>query len=118
MNQRNSTIELSSSFQPEIRQGRVAGKTFIKKQIQTNLFLIRTILMVKKYMHENLKHTVIKYLVKKIKKYSHFQTIATNNSKYVSDFISNNTDSFMELLPNNTTHFPRHQIILTFSESY
>ena len=47
-------------------------------------------------------------------KYSHFQTITTNNSKHVSDFISNNTDSFIELLPNNTTHFPRHQAILTF----
>ena len=97
MNQRNSTIELSSSFQPEIRQGRVAGK---------------------KYLHEDLKHTVIKHLAKKIKKYSHFQIITTNNSKHVSDFISNNTVSFMELLPNNTTPFPRHQTILTFSESY
>ena len=47
-------------------------------------------------------------------KYSHFQTITTNNSKHVSDFISNNTDSFIELLPNNTTHFPRHQAILIF----
>ena len=74
--------------------------------------------MVKKHMHENLKHTVIKLLAKKIKKYSHFQTITTNNSNNVSDFISDNTDSFIELLPNNTTHFPRHQTILTFSESY
>ena len=74
--------------------------------------------MVKTYMHENLKHTVIKHLAKKIKTYSHFQTITTNNSKHVSDFISNSTDSFMGLLPNNTTHFPRHQTILTFSERY
>ena len=42
---------------------------------------------------------------KKIKKYSHFQTITINNRRYVSDFISNNIDTFMELLPNNTTHF-------------
>ena len=75
--------------------------------------------MVKKYMHENLKHIKNKkHLAKKIKKYSHFQTITTNNSKHVSDFISNNTDSVMELLPNNTIHFPRHQAVLTFSESY
>ena len=34
-----------------------------------------------------------------------------------SDFISNNTDIFMEFLPNNTTHVSRHETILTFSES-
>ena len=82
MNQRNSTIELSSSFQPEIRQGRVAGESFKKIRYRRNCFLIRAILMVKKYMHENLKHTVKKHLAKKIKKYSHFQTITTNNSKH------------------------------------
>ena len=70
-------------------------------------------------MHENLKHTVKKNLgKKKIKKYSHFQTITTNKSKHVPDFITNKTDIFMELLPNNTTNFSRHQTILTFSESY
>ena len=52
---------------------------------------------------------------KKNKKYSHFQTITTNNSKLVLDFISNNT--LMELLRNNTTHFSRYQTILTFSGS-
>ena len=52
-------------------------------------------------MHENLKHTVIKQLIKKLKKYSHFQKITTNNRKRVSDFISNNnTDIFREFLPN------------------
>ena len=57
--------------------------------------------MVKKYMHENLKHTVIKQLLKKLKKYSQFQKITTNNRKRVSDFISsNNTDIFREFLPN------------------
>ena len=34
------------------------------------------------------------------------------------NLISNITDTFSELLPNNTTHFSRHQSILTFSESY
>ena len=35
-----------------------------------------------------------------------------------SVFISNITDTFRELLPNNTTHISKHQTILTFSESY
>ena len=59
-----------------------------------------------KYIHEKLKHTVIKYLAKNLKsKKSHFQTITTNNSKRVSDFILNNTDTFMELLTNNITPY-------------
>ena len=66
-------------------------------------------------MHENLKHKVFG---QKIKKCSHFQTITTNSTKHVLDFISNNTDTLMELLPNNTTHFSRHQTKLIFSESY
>ena len=36
-------------------------------------------------MHENLKHTVTKHLAKNLKKYSHFQTITTNNRKRVPD---------------------------------
>ena len=56
LNQRNSTIELSSYFQPEIRQGRVAGKSFKKIRYRLDCLLIRAILMVKKYMHENLRH--------------------------------------------------------------
>ena len=32
--------------------------------------------------------------------------------------MSNITGTLKELLPNNTTHFSRHQAILTFSESY
>ena len=128
MNQRNSTIELSSSFQPEIRRGRVAGKSLKKIRYKQNCFLIRAILMVKKYIHENLQHTVKKHLSKKIKKYSHFQTITNDNSKHFFRFhnkqywhfrwvtpkqyytlfqTSNNTDTFRELLVNNTTHFPR-----------
>ena len=68
--------------------------------------------------HENLKHTVIKHLAKKLKKYSHFQTITTNHTKHVSDFISNNTETSRELLPNDTIHLSRHQTMLTFLESY
>ena len=84
--------------------------------------------MVKQYMHENLKHTLKKHLAKKIKKYSHFQAITTNNSKHFFRFhikqywhfhwvtpkqyytlfqTSNNTDIFRELLANNITHFAR-----------
>ena len=74
--------------------------------------------MVKKKKHENLKHTVIKHLPSKIKKYSHVQAVITDYSKHVSDFISNNSDTFMELLPSSTTHFTRHEKILTFSETY
>ena len=65
-------------------------------------------------------------MAKKIKKYSHFQTITTNNRKHFFRFhikqywhfhrvtpkqyytlfqTSNNTDIFRELLVNNTTHF-------------
>ena len=99
MNQRNSIIELPSSFQPEMRQGRIPRKSFKKIRYRPDCFLIRAILMVKKYMHENLKHTVTKHMVKVyIKKYSHFQTITTNNREHVSNFISNNTDTFMESL--------------------
>ena len=68
MNQRNSTIELSCTIQPEIRQERVATKSFKKIRYRRNYFLIRAILMVKKYMHENRKHTIEKHLAKKIKK--------------------------------------------------
>ena len=46
-------------------------------------------------MYENLKHAVIKHLTKKFKKYSHFQTITTNNRNQIS-----------------------YQTILTFSESF
>ena len=35
-----------------------------------------------------------------------------------SEFISNNTHTFRQLLPNNTTQFSTHQTILTFSEGY
>ena len=39
--------------------------------------------MVKNYIHENLKHRVIKQLIRKIKKYSNFQTvIVPNNNKH------------------------------------
>ena len=77
-------------------------------------------------MHENLKHTVKRHLAKKIKKYSHFQTITISNSKHFFRFYfkqhwhfswvtpkqnytlfqtSNNTNIFRELLVNITTCF-------------
>ena len=62
------------------------GKCFKKIRYRQNCFLIRAILMVRKYMHENLKHTVKKQLAKKINKYSHFQTITTSNRKYFFRF--------------------------------
>ena len=127
MNQRNSTIELPRSFHPEIRQERVSGKSFKKIRYRRFFFLIRAILMVKRYMHENWKHTVKKHLIKKIK-YSYFQTVTTNNSKHFFRFhikqywhfhwvtpkqyytffqTSNNTAIFKELLINNTTRLSR-----------
>ena len=45
---------------------------------------------------------------------SYYQTRVNKFSK----FISNITVTLMELLPNNTTHFSRHQVILTLSASY
>ena len=137
MNQRNSTIELCVSFQPEIRLGRVAGKSFKKSRYRRNCFLIRFILMVKKYILENLKHTVKNNWPKKLKSI-HSQTITTNNRKHFRFHIkqywrfhwviskqyftlfqtSNNTWIFRELLVNNTTHFSSlYQPILRFSES-
>ena len=104
------------------------GKASRKSDIGEIVFLISAILMVKKYMDENLKHTVKKHLAKKIKKYSHFQTITTNNSKHFFTFhikqywhfhwvtpkqyytflqTSNNTDTFRELLVNSSTRFSR-----------
>ena len=114
MKQRNSTIELPNSFQPEIWQGSVAGKSFKKIRYRQNCFLIRTILMVKKYMHENLKHAVKKELAKKIKWLKKLKSILTFRQllptieNTFSDLVSNNTDTFIELLTNNTTHFSRH----------
>ena len=126
MNQKNLTIELPNSFQPEIWQRRVAGKSFKKIRYRQDCCLIRAIQVVNKYMHENLNHTVKTRLAKKIKKYFHYQTITTNNRKHVfRDYItqywhfhrvtpnqyytlyqaSNKTDIFRELLVNNTTHF-------------
>ena len=84
-----------------------------KSSRESDCFLIRAILMVEKYMHENLKHTVTKHVSKKIKKYFHFQTITTNNRKHFFRFYIKKADAFIELLPNNTTDFSRHQTILT-----
>ena len=66
--------------------GKSCWEKLQENQIYTKLFLIRGILMVKKYKHENLKHTVKNHLAKKIKKHSHLQTITTNNSKHFLRF--------------------------------
>ena len=114
MNQRNST-KLSSSFQHEIRPERVAGNSFKKIRYRQNCFLIISILMVKKYMHENLRHTVKKNFSKKNKKVF---TLSDCYDQQLQTLQISYTDTFIELFPNNTTHFSRHQTILTFSESY
>ena len=106
MNQRNSTIELSSSFQPEMMQGRVAGKSFKKIRYIQYCFLIRAVLMVKKYMHENLKHTVMKHLAKN-----------SNNNKKKSKQIFGQ-ENFSQLLPAIADMFHiSYQTILTLSWS-
>ena len=69
-------------FNLKLSREELQGKVSRKIRYRWNYFLIRAILMVKKYMHENLKHTVKKHLTKKIKKYLHFQTITINNSKH------------------------------------
>ena len=58
--------------------------------------------MVTKYMHENLKHTVIKHLTRSIHTFRHLLSTIV---KTFSDFISNNIDNFQEFIPNDTTHF-------------
>ena len=67
MNQKNSTIDLSNTFQPEIRQGKVAGKRFKKIRYRRNCFFNQSHLKSQKYMHENLKHKVEKHLAKTLK---------------------------------------------------
>ena len=138
MNQRNSTIELSSSFQPEIKPRRVARKSLKKIRYRCNCFLIRLILMVKKYMHENLKqkHTVKEHFAKKNKKVftlsdSYYQqqqtlqisyqiilTFSLSYSQTILHTFPDNNGIFRGLLVNNTTRFSSlYQEILTFSES-
>ena len=65
-----------------------------------------------------------RYYQTKVNKFSEFILKITGTLRkllqqyYILFQISSNTDIFQELLPNNTTHFSRHQAILTFSESY
>ena len=56
-------------------------------------------------MYENPKHTVIKHLTKKIKTYSHFQTVTINNSKHFFRFHIKQYDNFRDLLPNDRISF-------------
>ena len=43
---------------------------------------------------------------------SSYEAIATLSESY---YVTNITDTLMELLPHNTTYFPRHQTRLVFS---
>ena len=48
-----------------------------------------------------------------------FRELLSNKNKHIfSEFISNITGTLRGLFPNNTKHFSRHQEILKFSESY
>ena len=105
MNQRNSTIELSTLFNLKSGREELQGKTSRKSVIDDFFFfLIRGMLMVKKYMHENLEHTVRNHLAKKLKSIRTFRRLLPTTANTFSDFISNNAGTFIELLP-NTAHF-------------
>ena len=71
-------------------------------------------------MHENLKHTVINHLTKKKKKYSHFQTVTTNNSKHSFRFHIKQHWQSQGVTTNwyYTLFQSSYQIILTLSWSY
>ena len=64
-------------------QGKASGKSD-----RRNCFFIRAILMVKKYMHENLKNTAKKHFAKKIKK------VFTFSDKYYQQFFSKHFFTF------------------------
>ena len=83
-------------------------------------FLIKAFLMVKNYMHENIKHAVIKHLTKKIKTYSDFQTVTTNNSKHFFKFHIIQYWQFQGATTKwyYTLFLSSNQIIHTISESY
>ena len=66
---------------------------------------------------KTLKHTVIKHLTKKIKKFYTFRRLLSTIINLFSDFESNNIDNFSELILNDTTHFFRAHIkILTIKQ--
>ena len=75
--------------------------------------------MVIKYMHENLKHTVKKHMAKKIKKYSHFEIITTNNRKHFFRFHIKQYWHFQRVTGKQYYALLQslYQAILTFSES-
>ena len=110
MNQRSSTIELSSSFQPEIRQVRVARKTFKKIRYIRNCLLIRATLMVKKCMHENLKHTVIKHLAEKNKKHriSFWHLLTNLKNKYLLEKLLNKKQNSFNI--HNVAFFKKNKV--------
>ena len=126
MNQRAQPFSCPAFSNMESNREALQGKAS-RKSDRRNCFLIRAILMVKK-IHAwkskaySKKKKKKKKIIKKLKKYSHFQTITTNNSKqffrfhikqywhfhgvapkqyYILFQTSNNTDIFRELLVRN-----------------
>ena len=114
------TVHLFSTWN---QAGKNCREKLQKIRYKPDGFFIIAFLMVKKYMHENLKHTVTKHLAKKIlkvftlsdnyyqqwqtcfrfyiKQYWHFYGVTAK--QYCTLFqTSNNTDTFRELLVHNT----------------
>ena len=85
MNQSNSTIELSSSFQPEIRHGRVAPYI---KSVRGKMYSI--------YLMQFLNGIFLNSDISD----SYCQKILT----YL-ELISNSIHTFTELIPNSSKHF-------------
>ena len=129
MNQRTQPFSCPAFSNMESNREALQGKAS-RKSDRRNCFLIRAILMVKKihaWKSKAYSKKKKKKIIKKLKKYSHFQTITTNNSKqffrfhikqywhfhgvapkqyYILFQTSNNTDIFRELLVRNCyTHF-------------
>ena len=71
-------------------------------------------------MHENLKHTLIKHLTKKIQKVSYFQSVTTNNRKHFFRFHINQYWQFQGGTTKWYYNFfqSSYETRLTFSESY
>ena len=99
-----------------LKSGKVAGKRFKKIRYRRNCFFNQSHLNGQKIYAWKPKAYSKKTFGQKIKKYSHFQTIPTIENT-LSNFISNNTYTFIELQTILHT-FSRYHAILTFLESY
>ena len=64
---RTQPLTCPTLFNLKSGREKLQGKGSRKSDIDEIVFLIRAILMVKKYMHENLKHKVKKHLAKTLK---------------------------------------------------